>query len=390
MTSPASIDEVLGWGGVAAGAEMSLDESDRLLDLIYEAAAIPEMWPAVLDALAGMVRGVGTFLITANTSSFRWTHSESVRQLGQDFLEGRWHERNPRMERLLSHRHSGFIREVDMFTAEEMDRDPTFQELLRPRGFGWAVGTVVQVPSDDMLAFSIERRFADGPVEDHHLPRLNALRPHLARAAMMSARLRFEHAQGMADSLTAMGLPSAVLLGNGKVISTNASFDQVGPQIVSTAFGGIALANTEANALLKKAIEELNAVAFQHGAKSIAVPAEESGTALIVHLIPVRRSAHDIFGPAMGVLVVTPLGSSQTLSDDLLNGLFDLSPAEIRAAQGLLAGKSIDDLATDLGLSRETIRSQVKAVLAKTGTSRQADLMALLSNVKTPAWYAKT
>jgi DNA-binding CsgD family transcriptional regulator len=66
------------------------------------------------------------------------------------------------------------------------------------------------------------------------------------------------------------------------------------------------------------------------------------------------------------------------------------SRAEIRAAQGLLAGNSIDDLATDLGLSRETIRSQVKAVLAKTGTSRQADLIALLSNVKSPAWDAKT
>jgi DNA-binding CsgD family transcriptional regulator len=101
-----------------------------------------------------------------------------------------------------------------------------------------------------------------------------------------------------------------------------------------------------------------------------------------------QRSAY--FGPAMAVLVVTPLGSSQTLSGDLLDGLFDLSPAEIRAAQGLLAGKSIDDIATDLGLSRETIRSQVKAVLAKTGTSRQAGLIALLSNVKTPTWHAKT
>jgi hypothetical protein len=56
-----------------------------------------------------------------------------------------------------------------------------------------------------------------GPVEDHHIPKLNALRPHLARAALMSARLRLERAQGMAESLTTMGLPSAVLLGDGKV-----------------------------------------------------------------------------------------------------------------------------------------------------------------------------
>jgi hypothetical protein len=81
---------------------------------------------------------------------------------------------------------------------------------------------------------------------------------------MMSARLRLERAKGMAESLTTMGLPSAVLLGNGKVISTNSSFDQVRPQIVSTAFGGVALANAEANALLTKAIKGLSAAAFQN------------------------------------------------------------------------------------------------------------------------------
>jgi DNA-binding CsgD family transcriptional regulator len=77
------------------------------------------------------------------------------------------------------------------------------------------------------------------------------------------------------------------------------------------------------------------------------------------------------------------------LPDDLLNGLFDLSPAEIRAANGLLRGKTIDHLAGELGLSRETIRSQVKAVLSKTGTARQSDLVSLLANVKIPEWHEK-
>ena len=91
----------------------------------------------------------------------------------------------------------------------------------------------------------------------------------------------------------------------------------------------------------------------------------------------------------MGILVLTPLGSSETLPDDLLNGLFDLSPAEIRAANGLLGGKTIDDMAGELGLSRETIRSQVKAVLSKTGTARQSNLVSLLANVKIPKWHEK-
>jgi DNA-binding CsgD family transcriptional regulator len=360
---------------------------EELLDRIYEASVIPELWVEVLDSLAEMVGAVGTFLIATNPCSFRWTHSDSVRQLGEDFLEGHWHEQNPRMERLVLNRHSGFMREVDMFTTDEMDHDPTFQELLRPRGFGWAVGTVVQVPSNDMLAFSIERRFADGPVEDHHIPKLNALRPHLARAALMSARLRLQRAQGMAESLTTMGLPSAVLLGDGKVVAASPLFEKIGGQIVSRAFGRIALVDAPANALLSEAMANLNSAEFQFGAKSIAVPSDGESAAMVVHLIPVRRSAHDVFGPAMGILIVTPLGSSQALPDELLNGLFDLSSAEIRAANGLLQGKTIDDLAASFGLSRETIRTQVKAVLAKTGTARQSDLVSLLANVNMPHWH---
>jgi DNA-binding CsgD family transcriptional regulator len=366
---------------------MSSDTPNRMLDVIYEAAALPEMWPGVLHELAEMVGGVGTILLTTDPRNVRWTCSEPVRQVFLEFLEGRWHERNPRMERLISNRHAGFIREIDMFAADEMDSDPTFREFLRPRGLGWAAGTVVQVPSEDMLAFSIERRFADGPVEDEHLPTLNALRPHLARAALMSARLRLGRAEGMAESLNRMGLPSAVLLGDGKVVATSPLFETLGGQVISRAFGQIALADAGANALLSEAIQNLNFSEYQFGAKSIPVPAKGESAAVIVHLIPVRRSAHDIFGPAMGILVVTPLGSSQSLPDELLNGLFDLSPAEIRAANGLLQGKTIDDLAASTGLSRETIRTQVKAVLAKTGSARQSDLISLLANVSIPRWH---
>ena len=274
-----------------------------------------------------------------------------------------------------------------MFTEAEINDDPTFQVLLRPRGFGWAAGAVVRVPSDDTLAFSVERRFVDGPIDDGVIANLNALRPHLARAAMMSARLRMERAHGMAESLTTMGLPSAVLLGNGKVIATSPQFDRIGGQIVWQAFDRIALAHAGANTLLSEAIENLNSDRFDYGAKSIAVPSDVDNEAMVAHLMPVRRSAHDIFGPAMGILVITPLGSSQALPADLLHGLFDLSPAEIRAANGLIEGKSIDDLAAALGLSRETIRTQVKAVLAKTGVNRQSDLISLLANVKIPRWH---
>lgn len=61
-----------------------------------------------------------------------------------------------------------------------------------------------------------------------------------------------------------------------------------------------------------------------------------------------------------------------------LEQLFDLSPAEARLAQLLADGLSMEEAALQLGVSRNTVRSQLQAVFAKTGTNRQGDLVRLL------------
>jgi hypothetical protein len=64
---------------------MPSSENVPLLDLVYEAAAMPDLWPAVLDRMAKLAGGTGTFLITTDPRTLRWTSSESVKQLGLDF-----------------------------------------------------------------------------------------------------------------------------------------------------------------------------------------------------------------------------------------------------------------------------------------------------------------
>jgi DNA-binding CsgD family transcriptional regulator len=117
---------------------------------------------------------------------------------------------------------------------------------------------------------------------------------------------------------------------------------------------------------------------------SIPVPVHEDCPALIAHLVPVKRAAHDIFAGAFSVLVVTPLAAPQAPSEDLLNGLFDLTPAEARVAQAIVEGKTLEQLAATLCLSRETVRTQLKSVLAKTRVARQAELVGLLVGKKLP------
>jgi DNA-binding CsgD family transcriptional regulator len=62
---------------------------------------------------------------------------------------------------------------------------------------------------------------------------------------------------------------------------------------------------------------------------------------------------------------------------------FGLTPAEFRLCAALADGVSLKACAQNWNRSYETLRSQLKTVLAKTGTHRQAELVALLDTYRT-------
>jgi DNA-binding CsgD family transcriptional regulator len=61
--------------------------------------------------------------------------------------------------------------------------------------------------------------------------------------------------------------------------------------------------------------------------------------------------------------------------------LYDLSPAELRVAAALLSGKSPEHYALEAGVTMNTVRTQLKSLFQKTGTGRQAELVAVLGRV---------
>lgn len=82
---------------------------------------------------------------------------------------------------------------------------------------------------------------------------------------------------------------------------------------------------------------------------------------------------------------MTPVNTVRAPSANLLDALFDLSPAEARVARSLTEGEGVGNIAARTGLSEGTVRSQVNAILLKTGLNRQAELVGLLSSIGAPA-----
>lgn len=357
------------------------DSSEALIDRIYEAGVVPELWPAVLDGLATVSGGFGGTLIAIDPHrDVRYLVSSGLRHLMDVFVSEGWNRKNTRFERLMPLNYPGFVQDTDLLTPDEIASDPYYTEFLYPNGGGWATGTVIASPTSDHLVFNLERAAATGPFDRAALDRLDALRPHLARAGLISGRLRLERAKAMTRMLQAIGLPGAALRRGGRVVTANALLEELIPAVLQDRRERIVLADTNADAMLLNALQAPQA----EQPWSIPVPATWQHSAVIVHLAPVRGAAHDFFASAEWLLIVTPIDRAAVPNAEVLQGLFDLTPTEARIASGIAQAQSVDELAKSHAVSRETIRSQLKAVLSKTGLSRQQELVSLLGGKSLP------
>lgn len=347
---------------------------EDLIDRIYEAGAVPELWLGVLDELTRIADGIGSVLWV--TTQSRWIVSPSIEQTMTDYVASGLAADNPRTGTLISMTQAGFVTDHDAFTPEEMVMLPVYRDFFIPRGGGLGVATTIPTPSGDVIVLHAERRFANGPLTSENLRRLDRLRPHLARAALLSARLSLQRAHVATAALEAVGLPAAILGQAGRIVSANLSFASLVPSVVQDRRGRMALVNVAADRLLDKAIAEVRI--SDAAIRSIPVPATEDQPPQIVHLVPVRRSAHDIFTGATTIVVVTPVVAKEVPTAEVVQGLFDLTPAEARVARQIGNGRSTAEIAVDSAVHVETVRTQIKAVLGKTGLHRQTDLVALL------------
>lgn len=360
--------------GKGQGKELRTDLT-AVVDEIYEAAVVPGSWIRVLDRMAEISGAEGTLLFASGEQRTHWMASPAIAPLVTDWLSSSWVGTEERAKRLIPIREPRFLTDLDAFTFEEWEADPYRKQFLEPRGFGWCVGTSIRSPAGDTLVFTAERAWAKGPVERDAIDQLDTLRPHLARAALLSARLGLERARATVNALQTVGLPAAVLTANGRVVAANPDFEASGPRIAIGAGDRVRLANQAAQDIFAEALSATDTT----GGRSIAVPGDGEHPPLVAHLLPLRGGGRDIFTGASSLLYLTPLTPSKAPDVKLLEVLFDLTPAEARIASLLVEGKSVESVAAAQGVTENTVRMHLKSVFAKTGVNRQSQLVSLLA-----------
>jgi DNA-binding CsgD family transcriptional regulator len=289
--------------------------------------------------------------------------------------------RSERLKRLVAARHPGFLREIDFYSPEELDADPLYQKYIFPIGLGYAAATLIATPTKDRLLVSLERERARGPVEPEAIRRLDSLRPHIARSLMTAARLRLERVEAAGAALAALGLPALMLDGRGRVLTANGLAERLVGTLRWKARDQVVFADRGADKLLHEAIGLLD-IPGHPGVRTFPVRNDETGSTLIAHFVPVRLSARDVFSRCDAALILTPVAGAHAASVELLQSLFDLTPAESRLARGMAEGESLEAIAGRAGISRNTARVHLRRVLSKTGCRRQAELASLLGGLR--------
>lgn len=240
------------------------------------------------------------------------------------------------------------------------------------------------MPTGEMAVFSVERRYETGPFTREDCLTLDPLRPHLARATLLASRASVERARTMSNTLQALGLPGAVVHLNGRLMTANPMFEQLIPTMITDGRDRVHLTSASADRLLGEALSVLCRSTVYRGVSSIPIPSDQNSNPKIVHLIPAHGVAQDFFLSGSVIMLITPVEPSSAPAIKVLQGLFDLTPTEAKVAQGICGALSVDAVAASLGIKRETVRTHMKAVMAKTGVKRQGELISILAGKHFP------
>jgi PAS domain-containing protein len=216
---------------------------------------VPELWPDVLE-------GMGGVLIISKADLQYSTASPGSREYMERYVNEGWFRRDQGLARLFAARNARLLTDPDVFTLDELDQEPMYRDFWRPQGAGWLVGTAIPIPTGENALVGLIRRIERGPVERAVVQKLDELRPHLARSALMSARLQLERARIARETLAALGLPALVLNEQGKVLAANPLIEALTGYVNWRAHDRVSLKDRAADNLLRDAIAAIDCLFF--------------------------------------------------------------------------------------------------------------------------------
>lgn len=348
---------------------------NALTEAIYEAAVVVDRWPSVLQTLADHYGAGGAMIFATIGGEEQFVVTDGFTKIFERYVANGHMRPNERAAPLIAEHAPCFRSNADFRTATQRSAMPVYRDLLIPAGFEHAVGTVVQGPHHSMLAMTLEGMASEATAR-HALPSLNRLRPHLARALSLSAHVGINRSQLIVETLSLTGCPAATVDPDGRLQAFNGEFELVLGSRSIDPHRRLRLLDTKADRRLRAA---MRIATVQTAPASFIVPGLHDDRPCVVHVLPLRRLAQDVFNSNGFILIVADGRNRVTPGANLLRLIFDMTAREATLTRQLAEGRTIVAAAEAMGIAVTTAKVHLRRVFEKTGCKRQADLIGLVS-----------
>jgi len=355
------------------------------VEAVYDCALDRARWPEALQRIAGLFNSgfADSFARTHDRSQYRGiAHGLDADDYQSLFLDT-WSQNNPWANRRPVTDAGEITSTREILPKDELLHTQMYHEYLAPRGLHEGMRLAIWAGPEGIEDVSLLRPWSMGPFGAGEKRLAATLMPHLRRSAAIARRL---HAAETASSASIGALervhqPVLLLTAEGRVVHANAAARrllQAGDGLVLSGgrlSGSTAPATAELEAVLRRA-------AGRNGRKlsgTVALPRPSGKPALALIALPLNRELDWMLAqqPVVLACVADPAGRA-AIGLDHLSRLFGLTPAEAALARDLLEGDDLAAIAVRTGRSVHTVRTHLARVMAKTGTTRQSELVRLL------------
>lgn len=268
------------------------------------------------------------------------------------------------------------IVDAEYLPEGERARDRLYNEFFGLFDGGYiASGTVARnVAATSNINLFLSRRTGGLAAEGRQM--LGRLLPRFTDALRLSTRLGVEAAMIANGAWDRLGQAALLCDGDGRLLHANGPAERL-------LRAGIHIRERQGRLIgedsfvPERLADAIRIVAdARSGALHSLVARSDDGAAMILDLMPLPLASDPLAGLVL-ILMRDPAPMVR-LDQRLIQAAFGLTAAEGAVAEGVMRRQSSADIARVRGVSIETVNSQVKAVLAKTGCASRGDLTLIL------------
>jgi DNA-binding CsgD family transcriptional regulator/PAS domain-containing protein len=356
---------------------------------LYAAPLKPELWTVALRQLARAidVRQAALFDHGPGTHRIFAFVGDPIIEGGRLYERHYWQydEWTKRLSKAPVSR--GLVFGESIWPEALLKRSVFYNDFLLKHEVCQIIGIPSYAGSGEFNCLSVYREPDGVGFDEDHCRTLRFLAPHVSTAFALRRRLLDldSRVSDLEAALNQVRIALILLDRQGRPLLVNAAAKEICDKrdglLLSSS--GLAAASLRESANLGAVIERS---ASNIGAKEITqsgatIISRRNGRSLRVLVKPIPPGMVDAPGRAAAILLISDPERGWTLPEHVLRQLFSLTPAECRLALLLLTGTTLPNAADRLGVSRETVRSQMKSVLQKTGAKRQGDFVKLLAEI---------